>query len=111
MVILVKLIGILIFAISLIYGIKPSVIKGMIGFWKKGKRIYAGGVINLIIAILFLLAASDLRMPWIAIVIGLLSLAKALAIFLLGPDKLMKSMDFWLNKSDFALRMISLIGI
>ncbi len=89
-----RAVGICIIVIGVIMLSDKSAIRKMLDFWSDGKRMRAGGVINLIIGILFLSAASEAKNPVVINIIGVISLLKAAIIFILGVEK-MKARLAW----------------
>ena len=74
MVIFVQLIGIIMVVFGAAYLTKPAILKQISDFWTKGKRLYFGVFLNLVVGILFLRASPQCKGPEIVIVIGVLSL-------------------------------------
>ncbi len=68
--IVVKIVGIVVVFIGIVYLLKPGVLKSFIGFFKKGKRIYFVALIRFVLAVIFLLAANQCKMPWVIIVLA-----------------------------------------
>lgn len=111
MVILVKLIGVVIVILSVIYLLNPDTMKKYAAFWKKGKRLYTGAVISIIFGVIFLLAASQCKVAWIVAIFGILALIKGIALLMLGPKKAISTIDWWIERPYAALRLISLIPL
>ena len=107
----VKIIGILFVLIGIVYLLKPDTLKHLIGFLKKGKRIYFVGVIRIILAVIFLLAANQCKKAWIVIVFGILFMLSAVLVFMLSSEKL-KAITAWYEKQSFlVLRVFALIAV
>ena len=111
MVSLVKFLGIFILVTSVSFMLKPDMIKRWMELWTKGKRIYIGAAINLIIGVLLLRGASQCTLPAIVTVVGILSLIKGVALLVRGPE----SLKFWSkllkDKSASVLRLFLLLGL
>lgn len=108
---IVKIIGIFIIIMSVICIIKPAVTRALIKFFIKGSRIYFAGIIRLIFAVIFLLAASQCKNPVAIIIFGLLMLLGAILVFVLGPIKINRYLSWWQERSDTIFRIIYLVGI
>ncbi|MCF7893623.1 MAG: hypothetical protein K9L84_00975 [Candidatus Omnitrophica bacterium] len=78
---LVKLIGIILVAEGAVFAAKISLMKKMVKFWIVKNHLYFGGLLSIVIGILFLISASNCRAPWFIILIGILSVAKGVLIF------------------------------
>lgn len=111
MLILVKLIGLLIVAMGIIFLLSPKVLKQYIAFWKQGKKIYALGVLRLLIGVVFLLTASQCRLVGVILTLGILILLKGIAIFVLGLEKIKSMLDWWGRKSPLVFRLLSLVAL
>ena len=111
MVILIKLFGIVVVIMGAAFLINPKLIKQYIGFWQQQKRLYMGGIIALLLGIIFLLAASQCKLPWVLMVLGIISIAKAIFIFTRGLKGFQPMMNWWLARPDSFLRVYSLIVI
>ena len=111
MVILVKLFGIVMVVFGVIYLISPDVMKKYIAFWAKGKRIYAGGILSILIGIIFFLAASQCKLVWFVILISIVSLIKGIVLLALGPEKWTSKINWWIARPPAIIRLLSLVAI
>ena len=109
--IVVKIVGIVVVFIGIVYLLKPGVLKSFIGFFKKGKRIYFVGLIRFVLAVIFLLAANRCKMPWVIIVFGILFMISGLLIFILRAERLKSILDWWQRQSPLLLRLMGLITL
>ena len=107
----IKIIGIVIVAMAVVLLVRPDVIKRLLEFFKKGKRLYIPGLIRLALAVVFLLSARECDITWVIIVLGILFLISALVIFVLGPEKLRPMMDWYQRQSLILLRVIAVIPL
>ncbi|MDD5495655.1 MAG: hypothetical protein PHP46_00975 [Candidatus Omnitrophica bacterium] len=110
MVILVKSIGALIIFVGALCILNPQAMKGLLSFWKAGKRVYAIGIIRLVFGILFLIAAPQCKEPWLIRVFGVLMLLSAFTIFFMGLEKI-KGMFEWFDKRPLSvIRILALVA-
>ena len=109
--IVVKIVGIVVVFIGIVYLLKPGVLKSFIGFFKKGKRIYFVGLIRFVLAVIFLLAANQCKIPWVIIVFGILFMISGLLIFILRAERLKSILDWWQRQSSLLLRLMALITL
>ena len=107
----IKIAGILIGAVGIVYLLKPDVMKWLMGFFKQGKRIYFAGVIRLVLAVIFLLGARECDITWVIVVFGILFLIGGLLIFILGPEKIRRILDWYQKQSALLLRVIAVIAL
>jgi uncharacterized protein YjeT (DUF2065 family) len=108
-VIVIKILGIIISLMGLVYLLRPDIIKKLMNFFKKDKRIYLSGVLRLALAVVFLVAARECRYPWIIFACGIIFLAGGLLIFLLGPERIRKILDWYEEQSTLIFRVIAVI--
>jgi hypothetical protein len=105
----VKIVGIVIVVIAVLSLLKPDMIKHILNFFKHGKRVYFAGLARLILAVVFLLAASECDITWVIVVFGILFLISALSIFMIGAEKLKPMLDWFQNKSTLFIRFMAVI--
>jgi uncharacterized protein YjeT (DUF2065 family) len=108
-VVVIKILGIIISLMGLVYLLRPDIIKKLMNFFKKDKRIYLSGVLRLALAVVFLVAARECRYPWIIFACGIIFLAGGLLIFLLGPERIRKILDWYQEQSTLIFRVIAVI--
>ena len=109
MVIFVKLFGIVIVVMGIIFLINPKALKQYISFWKQEKRLRIGGVVTIPLGIIFLIAAPQCRLTGFITVLGIWCIIKGVLLLTLGQKKIYVYLDWWLNKPTLATRFLSLI--
>ena len=109
--IVIKIVGIAIVFIAIVYLLKPDVLKRLMEFFKQGKRLYFAGLIRFALAIVFLLGARECDITWVIVVFGILFLISGLLIFTLGLEKLRAILDWYQKQSLLLLRALALIAL
>jgi uncharacterized protein YjeT (DUF2065 family) len=109
--IVVKVIGIVFIFFATLYLLKPDIMQHLMEFFKKGKRIYFAGLIRFALAVVFLLAAGDCKMPWVIIIFGILFIIGGLLIFILWPEKFRTMTIWWQKQSVLLLRVLAVITL
>lgn len=109
--IVIKIIGIVFVCIGIVYLLKPEVMKWLMEFFKKGKRIYLAGLIRLALAVIFLLAARECDIQWIIVTFGVLFLISGILVFMIGPEKFKSMIEWWQKQSALLLRILALITL
>lgn len=109
MAILVKIIGIFITAAGIMVLLNPKTAKKMLAFWRKGKNIYLGGFIRVLLGVIFLYYTPQARLPQVMFVLGVLALLGGLVLFILGAQKAKAVLERLEKKPESFLRWISLL--
>ncbi len=109
MLIFVKLFGIVIVVMGIIFLINPKALKQYISFWKQEKRIRIGGILAIPFGIVFLIAAPQCRLTGFITVLGIWSIIKGVLLLTLGQKKINAYLDWWLNKPISTTRFLGLI--
>ncbi len=111
MVIVIKSLGIVFVLIGIAYLLRPDILKTLMSFFKKGKRIYVAGLIRFALAVIFLLAATQCRKPKIVGAFGVLFLLSGVLIFVLGPETIRRIFDWYEQQSALVFRIIASVVI
>ena len=101
-VIVIKSLGILFVLIGVAYLMKPGIIRELMRFFKKGKRIYFSGLLRFALAVVFLTGATECRMPAVIGALGIIFLLSGALIFLLGPERIRLILD-WYDEQPVAI--------
>ena len=111
--IVIQSLGVVIVVAGIVYLLRPDIMKLLIEFFKQGKRIYLAGLIRLVLAVIFLLRAGspECEIRWVIAVFGILFLIGGLLIFILGPQKIRRILDWYQKQSVLLLRVIALITL
>lgn len=107
MVIIIKSLGSVFVLIGFVYLFRPILLKNLMSFFKKGKRVYFAGLVRFALAVIFLLAATQCREPKIVGIFGILFLISGILIFILGPDMIRRIFDWYETQSNVIFRVIA----
>ena len=80
-------------------------------FCVKGKRLYIGCIFRILIGIIFLSAASQSRIAWVIVTVGILALIGGLTFFILGLERVKTMLSWWHGRSLLVLRILALLAI
>ena len=105
----IKSLGILFTLMGIVYLLRPDFIKRLMGFFKKGKRIYFAGLIRFALAVVFLIASRECRYPLVIIASGLIFLTGGLLIFVLGPEKIRRIFDWYEQQPFIIFQVIAVV--
>ncbi len=109
--IVIRIIGVAIVLLGLVYLVKPEIIRALIRFFSVGSRVYLAAVIRFTLAVVFFLGARECRYTWLIILFGILFLASGLLIIILGPSKVRQILNWYLRQPVIILRFLSLIVV
>ena len=101
-VIVIKSLGILFVLLGVAYLLKPGIIRELMRFFKKGKRIYFAGLLRFVLAVIFLTAATECRVPAVIGALGIIFLLSGVLIFLLGPERI-RAIFSWYEEQPVAI--------
>jgi uncharacterized protein YjeT (DUF2065 family) len=107
----VKIIGIVIFSLAIVYLLKPDVMKYLMEFFTTGRRIYIVGLVRFVLAVVFLLAARECDVTWVVILFGILFLLSGLLTFVLGPERAKSIVGWFQNQPLSVLRILALVAL
>ncbi|MCJ7776711.1 MAG: hypothetical protein MUP16_00105 [Sedimentisphaerales bacterium] len=107
----VKIVGIVIVCLAVVYLLKPDVMKYLMEFFKKGKLIYLAGLIRLALAVVFLLAARECRVFRVILVFGILFIISGFLVFVIPLEKIKSYIGWWQKQSFLVLRLLALIAL
>ena len=111
MLIFVKLFGVVIACMGIIFLINPKAFKQYISFWKQEKRLRIGGILTIPFGIIFLIAAPQCRLTGLITVLGIWCIIKGALLLTLGQKKINVYLDWWLEKPVLATRFLGLIAL
>lgn len=109
--VVVKIIGIVIVGFAIAYLLRPDIMQYLMEFFKEGKRIYFAGLLRLVLAVIFLLAARECDLTRVIIFFGILFLISGLLTFIIGLEKAKSIIDWWQKQSAFVLRLLALVAL
>lgn len=111
MILAMKLVGILIAGVGIFWFIRPDAMKKVLKWLQEGKRSYGIGLLRLAIALVILFAASQSRLPAVAVTLGILFLLSGITVFAIGQEKLFSLFQWWDEQTDLVLRLLALIAV
>jgi uncharacterized protein YjeT (DUF2065 family) len=109
--IVIRIIGIVFVFMTIVYLLKPDIMKRLMEFFKQGRRIYFAALLRLVLAVVFLLAARQCNRFWIIFAFGVLFIISGLLIFILGPEKVKSYINWWQRQPLVLLRIMALVGL
>ncbi|UCC99125.1 MAG: hypothetical protein JSW66_04410 [Phycisphaerales bacterium] len=107
--IVIKSLGVLFVLMGIAYLLRPRIIKRLMEFFKEGKRIYFAGLLRFALAIVFFVGARECRSFWVIFACGIIFLLGGSLIFALGPEKIRRMLDWYVQQSMLIFRVIALI--
>jgi hypothetical protein len=111
MAIIVKIIGIVIALLGIVYIISPVTVKIWLKAWERGRLPGIAVLINLLIGALLISSAAECTISWIPFSIGGLCVVKGLILLIYGPKRLIMKASIWLDPRITLIRFSGLIPI
>jgi hypothetical protein len=111
MAMLVWFIGWLVAFEGVLFLIKPDAAKSVMRFFIQNNRVYIAAVVRTIIAIIFLIAARQCRIPWIVISLGVLLLISGIIGFAVKSSSQKAMLNWWLSRPAITIRLLSIIPL
>lgn len=111
MLILVRIIGIVMVGMGVMYLLKPKTLKQFVAFFEKGRRLYIAGILRIVIGVILLAAASQCRLVGVVLALGVLALIGGIVIFILGLERIKSMLNWWNKRSPLVLRLVALVAL
>ena len=111
MVILVRLLGVAIVVMGVIFLVNLKAIKQYMLYWKEEKRLKVGGMVAIVFGVIFLMAASQCRLTGLITVFGIWSIIKGVLLLTLSQKKIYAYLDWWSSRPVSAMRFLGLIAL
>jgi uncharacterized protein YjeT (DUF2065 family) len=109
--IVIRIIGIVFVFMTIVYFLKPDIMKRLMEFFKQGRRMYFAALLRFVLAIVFLLAARQCRLFWVIFAFGVLFIISGLLIFILGLERVKSYISWWQRQPLVLLRFVALLGL
>jgi len=106
--ILVKLIGVYIAIMGVIFLLKPKMLKGYEAFWEEGKRLYIIGGSRILMGAILLLAAAQCRLKGVVVALGISLIIAGLPYFVLRVEKIKAMANRWAKRPPLVIRLLGL---
>lgn len=104
-------VGLLILALGMLGLFRPPALIGLVdGVWRASAGLWVVTAVRTAFGVLLLAAAAGTRFPWIVGALGVLSLASAVAIPVLGHARMRRWIDGWVTRSAGFVRAWSLVA-
>jgi hypothetical protein len=100
----VAIIAVLLVAISALGAVAPERLVAIVTGWSPDTRLYVAVGTRLVIGVAFLVGASKCRFPAVIYGLGILAIAAALLLVLLGEPRLDALIHWWSQQPALAIR-------
>jgi len=106
----IKTIGILMAVLGVVMATMPDLMTKTIDYFKVGKRVYAVGIIRIVIGALLLVSCPQATIVWLPAVIGALVVISGIVVFALGIERDHAMMEWWEQKPENTRRIGAIIA-
>jgi hypothetical protein len=101
----IAVLGLLVLALGALGVARPRSLMTLVERpWRSRAGLYVAVAFRAVVGVLLLAAASGTRFPWIVGAIGVLSVAAAVTLPVLGYERLRKQVDWWMARPDGFVR-------
>ncbi len=107
---LVKLFGVLVVAIGMVFAVRPTAVGRYVSLWREGRRLYLIVILRLVIGTIFLVAASSARSSGNLTIIGIIAIAGSLLAMLVGRERIVLILNTFSRGSIAYLRMMAVVA-
>ena len=101
---LAAIVGLIILLIGLLVAAAPGRFKRVLHGFLGSDQFYLAVPIRVIFGVIFMVAAPQTRLPWAATGIGIIFLLSAIAIPVMGPERVRQFAGYWLHRPGSFLR-------
>jgi hypothetical protein len=111
MAVIVKIIGIAITLLGVVYTISPVTVKVWLKSWEKGKLPGIAVLVNFLIGGLLIYSAAECTIFWIPFSTGVLCVVKGLVLLIYGPKRLIMKSSIWIEPRITLIRFSGIIPV
>jgi len=108
---IIKLIGLLEIVLGVIFLLNTDNFRRFISFFSEGKKPYLGGFLKILIGSIFLFTATQCRVVWIMVTLGVLALAGGILILTRETQKAKSLIAIWKDKPVSVLRLYAVLAL
>lgn len=105
------ILGAVIILEGIIFLIKPGFLVKLISFFMRGKMIYTAAVARAILGPIFLIYATQCKIPSVIIIFGILLLIGAAVLLLVKLEKIKTMLNWWTKRPVWALRTLAVAAV
>ena len=107
----ILVIGILVVLEGIMFMVRPDWLKKTMQFFLKGKMLYIGAVLRIVLGVVFLVSATSCPQMWVVIALGILFCGAGIGMFLIKLDKLKGLVNWFLQRSLITLRLMMIAAV
>jgi hypothetical protein len=111
MAVIVKIIGVAITLLGIVYIVSPVTIKVWLKFWETGRRPAWAVLVSFSVGVLFLASADKCTISWIPSAIGALCIVKSIVFLIYGPKRLLMKAWIWFDQRIALIRFLGFIPV
>ena len=109
--VIVSILGILTATIGFMGVAQPRRIVSLVEYWDGPTRFRLAVVVRLVLGVFLLVASPDCRLPTVVSVLGIIAIVAALAILIVGQQRLDSFIGWWLTRPAAVIRVSALFAI
>jgi uncharacterized membrane protein HdeD (DUF308 family) len=107
MTVFVQLFGVAVIVMGIMFSANLDRLKGYVSYWKDKKHMRVGALVAIAAGVVFLIAAPDCKLSLLITILGIWSVVKGVALLILQQEKIVKYLDWWLNRPVSTMRIMA----
>lgn len=107
----ILIVGVLIILEGITILVKPGWYRNAAKVFASEKIIYLAPVLKILFGGLFLVSALSCSIPWVIIVLGVLTLGGGITGLILPKAKIISFIEWWTRRTDLVMRIIAIVAI
>ncbi len=111
MFVLARFVAVIFIVVGCILMLRPDIMKKLVEYVKEGGRIYAVGVLRIIVGLILMSVSPQSRISWVVFLLGVLAAASGITIFVMKKEKALLLADRILSGPVNKLKRIGLIPL
>lgn len=91
--------------------LRPDWMKRMMDFFVVGRRFWAAAAVKVVVGVVLLIFARECRIPWVIILVGILTAGGSLLAMTFKPETVQKFMLWWQKQPFWLFRLWGVAAI
>ena len=107
----VMVIGIIMVCAGAALVARPDLVRRMVEFWGKGRRLYLAGVLRVVLGVVLVFGASACEQTGAVLAVGIIFIVGGISIFAIGLERARSVLAWWDRRSGLLVRLAPLFAV